>query len=78
MSKCMQKLHAIWRIIWADKFAVFTLEDMVPEPGWLGAPNFFWNISHEDHTFFWYIKQRLKHIEENKETSSLDDLIRKY
>lgn len=62
----MKKLLAIWRIIKADKWAVFTFEETAPDPTWLKVPN-----------FFWFIKQRLKNIEENKKTYSLDDLIRK-
>lgn len=73
----MKKLLAIWRIIKADKWAVFTFEETAPDPTWLKVPNFFWNISNKDEDFFWFIKQRLKNIEENKKTYSLDDLIRK-
>ena len=72
----MRKLPAIWRILWADEFAVFTLQDYMSRPGWLGAPNFFWIISHEDSTFFWYIKERMKTILEKKPLN-IHDLWRK-
>nr|DAX61630.1 MAG TPA: hypothetical protein [Caudoviricetes sp.] len=72
----MRKLSAIWRILWADEFAVFTLQDCKSRPGWLGAPNFFWIISHEDSTFFWYIKERMKTILEKKPLN-IHDLWRK-
>lgn len=75
-SYCMKKLSAIWRILWADEFAVFTLQDHKPEPGWLGAPNFFWIISHVDSMFFWYIKERVRTILEKKPLN-LHDLWRK-
>ena len=59
----MAKLQAIIQILFADKFAVFTFEDAAPNPTWLKVPNFRWHISHNDKTFFWFIKQRIKKIE---------------
>lgn len=72
----MRRLKAILRILFADKWAVFTFEEAAPDPTWLKVPNFFWNISHKDKVFFWYIKERLRYIEENIETYTLDNLIR--
>lgn len=74
----MRKLQAIWQILFADQWAVFTFEEAAPNPMWLKVPNFKWNISHNDGTFFWYIKERLKYIEEKREKYSLDDMIRKH
>ncbi len=60
----MAKLQAILQILFADKFAVFTFEDAAPDPTWLKVPNFRWHISHNDNSFFWFIKQRIRNIEE--------------
>ncbi len=74
----MRKLKAILQILFADQWAVFTFVEAAPNPTWLKVPNFKWNISHNDSTFFWYIKERLKYIEEKREKYSLDDMIRKH
>lgn len=31
----MNKLLAIWKIIWSDQYAVFTFEEAMPNPEWL-------------------------------------------
>ncbi len=62
----MRKLLAIWRILWANQYAVFTFEEAAPDPIWLTVPTFRWIISKnwkESH-FFWFIKERIRHIEE--------------
>ena len=44
----MRKLKAIWQILFADQWAVFTFEEAAPNPTWLKVPNFRWNISDVD------------------------------
>lgn len=67
----MNKLFAIWRILFADKFAVFTFEEADDGPEWMTAPYFRWRISHDDHHFIELIKNVLFNIEnhtnENRE-----------
>lgn len=58
----MRKLCAIWNIIKADKWAVFTYENATEDPEYITAPYFRWNISCKDGTFFGYINQVLKSI----------------
>lgn len=41
----MTKLKAIWKIIWADKIAVFTWREAAPDPTWLTVPTFSWVVS---------------------------------
>ena len=74
----MRKLKAIWQILFADQWAVFTFEEAAPNPTWLKVPNFRWNISDNDSTFFWYIKQRIKAIEDKKDKYTLYDMIRRH
>lgn len=61
----MNKLLAIWRIIWSDQYAVFTFEEAAPNPEWLTAPIFRWIVSKnwKDNYFFLFIRQRLTNIE---------------
>lgn len=41
----MNKLKAIWKIILADKIAVFTWIEAAPDPTWLTVPTFSWIVS---------------------------------
>lgn len=41
----MNKLRAIWRIIMADKIAIFTWREAAPDPEWLTVPTFSWLLS---------------------------------
>lgn len=66
----MRKLLAIWNIIMADKWAVFTFEEAPDNPEWLTAPYFRWNISKKDESFFWLIKDKISHIEKYEENES--------
>jgi hypothetical protein len=61
----MKKLFAIWRILWADKFALFTFEDAPDDPEWQTAPYFRWRLSHDDEYFIQLIKNVLLNIEKN-------------
>nr|DAF67734.1 MAG TPA: hypothetical protein [Caudoviricetes sp.] len=60
----MDRLRAIWNILFANQYAVFTFKDAAPDPTWLKVPTFSWVISHNDSIFFSYIKERIKNIEE--------------
>ncbi|MGN1216926.1 MAG: hypothetical protein ACI4TD_03005 [Phocaeicola sp.] len=62
----MRKLRAIWQILFADKWAVFTFENAPEDPEWLTAPYFKWNISHKDLYFIDLIKQRIQIIIESE------------
>lgn len=62
----MNKLFAIWRILWADKFAVFTFEEAPDDPEWQTAPYFRWRLSHDDAHFILLIKNILFNIEKDK------------
>lgn len=59
----MKKLRAIWQILFADKWAVFSFEDYAPNPTWQKITHFKCTVSHRDNEFFWFIKQRIKSIE---------------
>lgn len=61
----MSKLLAIWRILWADHYAVFTFEDAAPDPTWLTVPTFRWIVckTWKECDLFWFIRQRLTSIE---------------
>lgn len=65
----MRKLQAIWQILFADKWAVFTYEYSPDNPE-ITIPDFFrWNVSRRDeydNYFFDLIKKRIKRIEERK------------
>lgn len=65
----MRKLRAIWNIIKANKWAVFTYENVPEDPEFITAPYFRWNISCKDDTFFGYIRQILNSIK----ASSMED-----
>lgn len=41
----MNKLKAIWQIIFANKIAVFTWKEAAPDPTWLTVPTFSWRLS---------------------------------
>ena len=41
----MRKLRAIWQLIKADKWALFTYENAPEDPVWATFPFFRWNIS---------------------------------
>ena len=61
----MSKLIAIWKILWAHQYAVFTYKEAAPDPTWLTVPTFSWVVSknwRENH-FFWFIRERLTNIE---------------
>lgn len=62
----MRKLKAIWQLLWADKWAVFTCENAPESDEWVTAPYFRWNISHKDWYFIDLIKQRIQNIIESK------------
>lgn len=61
----MSKLKAIWRIICANQYAVFTFEEAAPNPEWLKVPTFRWIVSEnwKNNRFFWHIRERLTNIE---------------
>ena len=67
----MNKLIAIWKILWAEQYAVFSFKEAAPDPEWLTVPTFSWVISKnwKDNHFFWFIRERLKHIEESDNLS---------
>lgn len=48
----MRKLRAIWNIIKANKWAVFTYEEAPNDPEWATFPFFRWNVSEKDLGFF--------------------------
>lgn len=62
----MRRLSVIWQILFSDKWAVFTFNDVPEDPEKLTAPYFKWNISHKDPYFFQLIRNRLKNIENNE------------
>lgn len=62
----MRKLKAIWQLLWADKWAVFTYENAPENDEWVIAPYFRWNILHKDWYFIDLIKQRIQNIIESK------------
>lgn len=47
----MKKLKAIWQLIKADEWAIFTYEDVPENPEYLTAPYFRWNISSKNDYF---------------------------
>lgn len=47
----MKKLKAIWQLIVADKWAIFTYKEVPEDPECLTAPYFRWNISSKDDYF---------------------------
>ena len=55
----MRKLRAIWNIIKANKWAVFTYEEAPNDPEWATFPFFRWNVSEKDLGFFRLIRERL-------------------
>lgn len=59
----MRKLQAIWQILFADKWAVFTYEEAPNDPEWATFPTFRWNVSEKEPGFFRLIKERLFSIE---------------
>lgn len=61
----MRKLFAIWRILCADKFALFTFENVPDNPEWQTAPYFRWRLSHDDEYFIQLIKNVLSSIEKS-------------
>ncbi len=60
----MRKLRAIWHIIKADKWAVFTYEEAPNDSEWATFPTFRWNVSEKELGFFRLIRERLFSIEE--------------
>lgn len=66
----MRKLRAIWNILRADKWAVFTYEEAPEDSEWFTAPTFRWNVSEKCMYFFRLIRERLYCMEEfeSKET----------
>lgn len=62
----MRKLSVIWQILFSDKWAVFTFNDVPEDPEKLTAPTFRWNISEKCTYFFSLIMERLNIIENNK------------
>lgn len=68
----MNKLRAIWRIIIADKIAVFTWREAAPDPEWLTVPTFSWLFSNNwDVVDLGYVRRKveeiIKHKNENDE-----------
>ena len=61
----MRKLRAIWNIIKANKWAVFTYEEAPNDPEWATFPFFRWNVSEKDLGFF---------IREHRPFVSLNDI----
>lgn len=59
----MRKLRAIWQLIKADKWALFTYENAPEDPVWAIFPFFRWNISEKCDYFFRLIKERLYSID---------------
>ncbi len=59
----MKKLFAIWRILWADKFALFTFENVPDDSEWQTSSYFRWRLSHDDGYFLQLIKDVLLNIE---------------
>ena len=66
----MNKLRAIWKIIIADKIAVFTWREATPDPEWLTVPTFSWLFSNN-----WgvvdlgYIKSKVEDIIHSKNSN---------
>lgn len=56
----MRKLRAIWQILFADKWAVFTYEEAPNNPDWVIPPYFRWNLSDRDWYFLELVKKRLE------------------
>jgi|AATB01.1.fsa_nt_gi hypothetical protein len=71
----MNKLRAIWKILWAHQYAVFSFKEAAPDPTWLTVPTFSWVISKnwKENHFFWFICERLKKIEEFDKLSNQKD-----
>lgn len=59
----MRKLRAIWQLIKADKWALFTYENAPEDPVWATFPFFRRNISEKCDYFFRLIKERLYSID---------------
>ncbi len=63
----MNKLKAIWQIIFADKIAVFTWKEAAPDPEWLTVPTFSWRLSDNwDAIDLSYIQRRVESIIKSK------------
>lgn len=63
----MNKLRAIWRIIIADKIAVFTWREAARDPEWLTAPTFSWLLSDNWGTIdLGYIRRKVEDIIKSK------------
>lgn len=58
----MKRLKAIWQILFADKWAVFTYKNEPDDPEWLTAPYFRWNLSDKDSYFLELIQKRIECI----------------
>lgn len=72
----MRKLCAIWQILFADKWAVFTYEHVPEDPEYMTADYFRWNISHkakEADNFYQLIKDKINDIEEYEKHESNND-----
>lgn len=61
----MNKLRAIWKILWAQQYAVFSFKEAAPNPTWLTVPTFSWIVSKnwKENYFFNFIRERLDNIE---------------
>lgn len=67
----MDKLRAIWKILFAHKIAVFTWKDAAPDPIWLTVPTFSWILSDNwDSVDLVYIKQKVEDIINSKKNES--------
>lgn len=59
----MNKLRAIWQILFAHKIAVFTWKEAAPDPTWLTVPTFSWVLSDNWNTVdLSYVKQKVEDI----------------
>ena len=58
----MRKLKAIWQLLWADKWAVFTYENATENDEWVTAPYFRWNLSDKDSYFLELTQKRIECI----------------
>lgn len=63
----MDKLRAIWKILFAHKIAVFTWKEAAPDPIWLTVPTFSWIFSDNwDSVDLIYVKQKVEDIINSK------------
>lgn len=67
----MNKFRAIWRILFADKIAVFTWKEAAPDPTWLTVPTFSWVVSDNWSTIdLSYIRMKVEDLLKFKKNDS--------